>query len=190
MPSKRVIVGLLLWLLLATVFTALGGLRLALPPFPQAILVGLTVALFVARFASGTFRVSVDAISVAWLVAIHLSRFVGFYFLVLYERGELPYAFAVPGGWGDIVVALAALLLLITRGVGLTAHSRLVQGWNLLGLIDILLVVLTAARLALQSPASMAPLLELPLGLLPTFLVPLIIFTHAVLLFRGRPSAA
>ena len=36
------------------------------------------------------------------LVLYHLTRFVGVWFLVLYSRGELPYAFAVPGGWGDI----------------------------------------------------------------------------------------
>jgi hypothetical protein len=37
-------------------------------------------------------------LDVRWLVALHLCRFVGFYFLWLYSSGELPYAFAVPGG--------------------------------------------------------------------------------------------
>jgi hypothetical protein len=53
-----------------------------------------------------------------------------------------------------------------------------------LGLIDILIVVTTATRLALRDPDSMVALLQLPLSLLPTFLVPLIIFTHLIIAIR------
>jgi hypothetical protein len=41
--------------------------------------------------------------------------------------------------------------------------------------------VVTAGRLGLEDPASMAELLELPLSLLPTFLVPILIASHLVL---------
>ena len=116
------------------------------------------------------------------LFACILTRFVGIYFLWLYERGELPFAFAVPGGWGDIAVAATALLLLIFRPTSATVYRI----WNIAGLADILIVVFTATRLALQHAASMAALLRLPLSLLPTFLVPLIIFTHIVIFFRLR----
>ena len=56
--------------------------------------------------------------------------------------------------------------------------------WNTLGFIDILFVVTTATRLALRDPDSMVALLQLPLSLLPTFLVPLIMFTHIVIAIR------
>ena len=46
------------------------------------------------------------------LIAFHLIRFVGFYFLFLYSLGELPYNFAVFGGWGDIAVAVLALVVM------------------------------------------------------------------------------
>ena len=62
------------------------------------------------------FRAWLGGVDLRWLVAFHLTRFVGFYFLYLYARGQLPYDFAVPGGWGDIAVAsLAIVLLLIGR---------------------------------------------------------------------------
>jgi hypothetical protein len=83
-------------------------------------------------------------------VALHLTRFIGLYFLVLFERG----------------------------GAALERP----------GLLDLLSVVATAARLALRDPDSMAALLRLPLGVLPTFLVPLLIASHVGLFARLRAS--
>jgi hypothetical protein len=117
-------------------------------------------------------------------VLFHLTRFVGFYFLALYARGELPWAFAVPGGWGDIVVAAAALLLVLFVPPDRPAGRRAYLAWNVVGLLDIVGVVLTAARLAFADPTSMSALLDLPLSLLLTFVVPGIIATHVWMLGR------
>src|SRR5262249_4390061 len=100
----------------------------------------------------------------------------------------LPRAFAVPGGWGDVVVATLALALLIVGGA-LDRRPRLVGAWNALGLLDILFVVATAARLALADSDSMNALLRLPLSLLVTFLVPIIIADHLGVFWRvGTPA--
>jgi len=93
----------------------------------------------------------------------------------------------VPGGWGDIVVATLALGLLATVR-DLTKACWRVGIWNALGLVDILFVVATASRLALDDPDSLNALLRLPLSLLPTFLVPLIIAGHVAVFWRiSRP---
>jgi hypothetical protein len=179
--SRTVVVIGLIWLLLATGAGMVSTLPASAPPFA---VFGLTAAVLAAGWLLGGFRAWLVAIDERWLVGLHLTRFVGADFLYLYARGELPYAFAVPGGLGDIAVAsLAALLLL--WGAPRDARRRAAYlAWNALGLVDILFVVVTAARLGLANPASMAPLLRLPLSLLPTFLVPLIIASHVILGLR------
>lgn len=185
MNHRVALVALALWLGAAALFTALGGLRAAPAPFPQTLLAGLTAALGLGYAVSPAFRAWTSRVPPRAVLVFHLTRFVGFHFLTLYAAGQLPFAFAVLGGIGDIVVAsLALLLLAVFRGEP-RAGSPAVQAWNLIGLLDILFVVRTARRLALEEPGSMDALLELPLGLLPTFLVPCIIFSHGVLLARG-----
>ena len=114
---------------------------------------------------------------------LHVTRFVGFYFLALYRRGELPYAFAVPGGYGDIAVAILALLVVFLP-LDPARRTRFLTIWNVIGLTDIMLVVATAIRLNLADASQMRTLLHLPLSLQPTFLVPLIIATHVMIFAR------
>lgn len=177
------------WLLLAFFLGATGRIARLHPPAPQLMLAGLTVMLLGAGAAFPGFREWLRQLDVRHLLALHLTRFVGAWFLVLYQRGELPYAFAVPGGWGDILVASLALLILIR--VPVPEHRpHVLLGWNLLGFVDLVLVVGTAAWLASRDPGSMQALLRLPLSLLPTFLVPLFLASHVLLLWRlrgGRP---
>ena len=121
-------------------------------------------------------------VELRWLVLLHLTRFVGFYFFFLCSRGELPFAFAGPAGWGDIIVAVLAILLLALSGA---RDWRMLIIWNTIGLTDILFVVLMALRVGLEDWRSMHALREFPLSLLPLFLVPLIIVSHVLIFFRA-----
>ena len=180
--ARYVVVGAV-WLLIALALGAAGSVERWRPPAPQAVLVGLTVLVLAAFATVSSFRRWLLALDLRWLVGLHVTRFVGVYFLLVYYRdAALPRAFAVPGGWGDIVVATLALILVATGK--LEPRRRLVAAWNTLGLLDILFVVATATRLTLADPDSMNALLRLPLSLLPTFLVPLIIADHVVVYWR------
>jgi hypothetical protein len=178
--SVRVLMIVLIWCVSAALLGASGLLASLHPPFPQVILFGLVALLLIAYGFSSELRGWISSVPLSWLLSVHLVRFVGFYFLWLYERGQLPFAFAVLGGWGDIVVATLALVLLVLG----PNYRATYQIWNALGFADILFVVSTATRLALADPASMATLLRFPLSLLPTFIVPIIIFTHVVIFLR------
>ena len=186
--TVRVLLATAAWLAVALVAGASGLLAAARPPFPQLVLLGLTLALLVISRTVATFRAWALTVDIRGLTLIHVTRFVGAYFLVLHARGELPWAFAVPGGWGDIVVAAAALAvaaLVPTRGA---SGWRMLALWNVVGLVDIALVVATAARFAIADPASMGALTRLPLALLPTFLVPIIVWSHVVIFIRLAAS--
>jgi hypothetical protein len=175
------------WLGIAVALGATGVVARLRPPAPQLVVAGLTAALLLADRLAPGFRAWADELDVRAVPTFHLTRFVGFYFLALYGRGELPRAWAVPSGLGDIAVAVGAALLLVAVGRPRTrAARRLYLAWNVLGLLDILFVVVTAARLALADPGSMAALLRLPLSLLITFVVPVIIASHLLLFRRLR----
>jgi hypothetical protein len=118
-----------------------------------------------------------------WLVSLHLTRLIaGAYFLVLCGQGELPCVFAKPAGWGDIIVAVLALP--VVAAIRARFGNAFVLIWNTMGLLDIVFVVFSALRLGLHDWQSMHALRELPLSLLPTFLVPLIIASHVLIFVR------
>ena len=190
MPTALV-VRLFFWLWLGTAFFVGQQLLLQrLPPFGvPAVVLGLSALLLLAYFRLATVRAWVDALDLRTLVLLHVTRFVGLYFLVLSRRGVLPSDFAVPGGIGDIIVATLALVVVFAP-LADASRARAIRIWNVIGLIDITLVVLTAARLNLANPLQMSAMTYLPLSLLPTFLVPLLIATHIIIYTRlTRPAA-
>jgi len=183
-PQNKVLAAIIVWYALA-IFAGGSGFTLRMvPPLPQIVLFGLVVLLLLLYWLSQSFRKWVLSVNIKLLVALHLTRFVGFYFLFLYSRGQLPYDFAVLGGWGDIIVATAALLVILLAPLVGKSGWIICLVWNLIGLVDILFVIATAARLTIADPQSMSELLKLPLSLLPTFLVPILIFTHIIIFIR------
>jgi hypothetical protein len=182
---------LLFWL---WAFTALAAgnfqwLQRLPAPAVQGILFGLTALLLAIYFGSGVVRAAVDRVDLRRLVLFHVTRFIGFYFLRLHARGELPYDFAVPGGYGDIIVAALALVAALAP-LSAPLRLRAISIWNVVGFVDIMFVVATAARLGHADPSSMRALTYLPLSLLPTFLVPLLIASHVVIYARLKNASA
>lgn len=122
-----------------------------------------------------------------WLILYHTVRFVGIAFLVYHAKGIIPSEFAIVAGWGDIAVAVTALVVAgLSLPVTSSAHWRWrwVLIWNLFGLLDILYVLKTGIGLGLQNPDQMIWITTFPFSLLPMFIVPLIIVTHILIFVR------
>ena len=157
---------------------------LSFMPAP-ALVPPVTAAILIVLWKVPSARAWTRSIPLRGLILLHLTRFVGFYFLALASRGELPRGFALPAAYGDIAVAAGAALI----GVwcvppNTTTRRGAIYLWNALGLADILFVVGSAAWHTLTAPTSMLAFSRLPLVLLPAILVPVIIASHVVLFAR------
>jgi hypothetical protein len=180
--SNRVVTLVLFgWLCFAVGLS--GWFRNATAPAVAVTVWALTALALFACWKIYPIRVWALTVDLRWLVLFHVTRLLaGTYFLVLCQGGQLPCGFARPAGWGDIVVAILALAVL---GAMRTEFAKpLLLNWNTLGLIDIVFVVFSALRFGLQDWQSMHGLRELPLSLLPTFLVPFIIASHVLIFVR------
>lgn len=177
--------GLWVWLIAALLVGRFELLRPWPLPAVQAVLLGLTALLLLGCLKLPRLRDWINGLDLRALVMFHLTRFVGFYFLLLHRRGELPYDFAVRGGWGDILAATLALLICVVP-LGEALRRRAITIWNVIGFVDIVLVLLYAARQGLQGNPQMKLLTVLPLSLLPTFIVPIVLTTHVVIFLRLR----
>jgi hypothetical protein len=184
--TSTVLATAFIWFGVAAAVTSSGLLAQFPMPFPQIVLATLTVTLLLLFARAKSLRNWLLQLDPRAFVAVHLTRFVGLYFIYLHFRSELPYAFAIPAGIGDTAVAVMAGVLALAVRQPLAHRGRrwVWLTWNTAGLADIVFVVMTATRLGINDPASMAALTRFPLGLLPTFLVPLIITSHIGLYVR------
>ena len=172
--------------LAAWLFIALGigyARLLARAPLPPPAIAFALTAVALVLWRVPAIRESLRRGGPRALVMFHLTRaLAGGYFLYLHTRGELPAEFARVAGWGDILVAIGAISVLrfcipvLSRG-----QEVALLAWNTFGLADILYVLSLGVRLFLEDPSVGARFTELPLALLPTFVVPLVIASHVVL---------
>jgi hypothetical protein len=174
-----------IWFLAACVAGLTGRVAAMTPPLPQVMIGAMTLALILSGSFHPGLRAWLTQVNLRGFVAFHLTRYVGIAFLILYERGQLAREFALTAGWGDIVAATGALAIVVFLRDPMSKPS-LFAVWNALGLADILLVVITATRIALHSPEDIRALLIFPMSLVPTFVVPLIMASHVLMIWRLR----
>jgi len=181
---------LLVWGLAAS-FAGAYHLLAHLPPRMAPLLIaGLSISFSISLVAVGWLREAMASLSVRVILAVHLVRFAGFYFLWLNSEGRLPLEFAQRAGWGDIVAASGALALLFwPEG---SRFRSVLFWWNIIGATDLLLAVGTAGWLNATRPGSMIEISQLPLTLVPLWAVPVLLSSHIYLIRRslgGRCSS-
>ncbi len=126
-----------------------------------------------ARYIWPALRLRPRAEALRPLLMLHSFRFIGLAFLVPgVVSPDLPSAFARSAAYGDVIAATLALLSLLAlpRGAGV------VIAWvfNLWGAVDLLNAFYQANHAGLLAGQLAAAYF------IPTFLVPLLLITHAV----------
>jgi hypothetical protein len=173
------------WLAVATWLASAGTFQSAISqPFPY---IGLAIfgPIFlgsILMFQSRTFREIIQSVPQGWLVGVQLYRIEGAIFLILYAGGLLPAIFAIPAGYGDVLVGLSAIVI---GAVALrTRVNDLVALWNGIGLLDLVIALGTgflSAPTKYQIFSREAPNVLIgtfPWVMIPIYLVPISILLH------------
>ncbi len=196
----KTIVGavLLLWLVLTFFLGANDAFVRAPGALPLSILAGVLTPILVfliAFWTVGPFRDFVMSIDLPVMAGIQAWRFAGLGFIALYAYGVLPGLFAWPAGLGDMAIGVTApLVILALRRQPAFAAGRFFWGWNLLGILDLVVAVSLGALSAVLGIGISAQITSLPMGkmplvLIPTFLVPVFLMLHLASLLQARRLA-
>ncbi len=163
------------------------------PPLP--IFFGLATPLvlfFAAYFGWSAFREFILGADLRLVTAIQGWRWAGLGFLSLYAHGVLPGLFAFPAGLGDMAIGITApwILLGLLRNQSFVISRRYVI-WNLLGILDLTVAVslgvICSGFLRGFAPAvTTSAMGQLPLVLVPAYLVPLFLMLHFTALSQVR----
>ena len=181
--SAAILIG---WLVLSIALAARGVYHVdatGIPTVQYGILLPILIG-SVLIWRSETVARIIDAVPQQWLVGVQLYRALGVIFLILYATGKLPRLFAWPAGVGDIAIGLLAPIVGFAYARAPSSTAGLVRGWNVFGILDLVVAVTTAFMTAPSfiQPIVVQPNSELmtvlPMVLIPVFLVPLSIVLH------------
>jgi hypothetical protein len=163
------------------------------PPLP--IFFGLATPLvlfFGAYFGWSAFREFVLGADLRLVTAIQGWRWAGLGFLSLYAHNVLPGLFALPAGLGDMAIGVTApwILLGLIRDRSFVTSRRYVI-WNVLGILDLTVavsmgVICSGFLRGLSLNVTTSAMGQLPLVLIPAYLVPLFIMLHFTALAQVR----
>ena len=155
------------------------------PLFAPNIIFGFLVLFHFLRMAyhSKTVQTVAEAIPTTWIVAIQTYRIVGVGFLILYAQKQLPAAFALPSGIGDILVGVSAPFVAILYYLKKPYSKKLAIVWNIIGIADLVIAV-SVGILGFPRPVQFLPLAPStePLSLFPLVIIPLFAVPLATLL--------
>jgi hypothetical protein len=163
------------------------------PPLPLLLAVVIPITVFAVWYRSAaSFREFVLGLSPVTLTQVQAWRIVGFVFLVMYAYRLLPGEFALPAGWGDMLIGATALVA--ASRLAKPNHRAGFIAWQLLGMTDLVVALgsgaagqlLSAGKSVGSDAISTAPMTVLPLSLIPTFAVPLLFLLHVICIAQAR----
>jgi hypothetical protein len=189
---KNVIGVLLGFYLYVSVTSILGIFSIDSFP-PKAFLftaVPLLLFYFGYFFRSNLYKQLLLGSKLSALVRIHIFRFVGIFFIVVWNFNALPKYFALVAGLGDIFAAITAIYVAKLIDQKNKHYKKITLVWNIIGFWDIVNVLITALVLVKQGIDSgnqtMTEMVKFPFALIPAFAPATIIFLHIIIFKKLR----
>jgi len=166
----------------------------ALPP-KVMVWAGLPLFIILFGFIGNTalFKKLLRSITLDSLVAIHVFRVVGVFFLMLYFYHLLPASFAVSAETGDLLTAILALPVARMVSKAKPFWKPALIAWNIFGMFDIINVLIIASIYAAKTMAAgpqggLEEMTLFPFAWFPAFAPATILFLH-VTVFRKMAFA-
>ncbi len=151
--------------------------------------------LFLAAGLGYAFRWALvgEGLSQHMLIGLQVLRPIGLVFVLEHWRGNLPGVFAHPAGWGDLLVGIIALVVLIryrSRGIP-NGAVKLVFIVGIADFVSAFFFGFTSSATPFQLFALDQPnqVLLYPTGLIPLFLVPYAVIFHILSITEMQRSA-
>jgi hypothetical protein len=163
---------LVVWLVGVILLAANDVFRTDAPRIPLALLTTLAAGYLL--LISRTFRTIISGIPQHWLIGIQTFRILGGVFLVRYFQGELPGAFAIPAGVGDVLTGLFAPLVAYWWVTGKPYARTAAIAWNLFGMVDLV----NAVALGVLTGGGGGRIV-FPIVLIPIYAVPRAFLVHS-----------
>ena len=109
--------------------------------------------------------------------------------MILLIQGQLPAHFALPAGWGDVAIGLAAPLVALALARSVPGARPIAISWNVVGVLDLFVAVgmgtgFLASLLSASRVPAAAAMGVYPMILVPTFAVPVSMLLHFICLAR------
>ena len=183
------------WIILQSII-ALNGIYLDAETMPPGIILfGIfpPVILIIITFLTRKGKVFIDNIDLKTLTYFHSIRIpVEIVLVLLFHQGLVSVYMTFEGTNFDLFSGVTAPFVAYFAFRSATVYKKLLLGWNILCLLLLLNVVITALfafpspfqKLSLDQPNI--AILYFPFNLLPTVIVPIVIFGHLVAIKRLR----
>lgn len=171
------------WFVLALFVGEMRLLGLIPAPAISGIFLTLAAAMLGVWRWSDRFRVWLNEFDIRLLVAPHLVRFAGIYFVLSHKDGQAQGTFASLAGWGEVWAAATAFAIIFLP-LRRTMFRWVVLVWNLAALLNTIALTGLTLLSPLNGLNAVEAIRRLPLSLLPTFIMPILVFTHILIFTR------
>jgi hypothetical protein len=180
------------WFVMAVTLAATGAVTpsgFGTPGVGLAVALPIVIGVIAMRWSA--FRTALAGIPLTVLIGVNIIRVLGVFFVILYANGRLPAPFAPSAGWGDMMTGVAAVpvtLLVAQRAAG---WRPVAFAWNVFGTADLIAAIGLGVASAADSPIPLVTggpdttlMAQLPMFIIPSFLVPLLMLTHIAVYAR------